>query len=263
MRILDETYLAEQTSGRLQPGETFQFRCHPQVSCFNHCCRNLNLFLYPYDVLRLKNALRISSDAFLDAHVDVVLRPDSYFPEVLLRMAANAEQTCPFLTPQGCRVYADRPDACRTFPLEQGIYYDAARRSSQAVYFYRPPDFCMGQHETMVWTPQSWLADQEAEVYTRMTIRWGELRRKFDRNTWGPEGPEGAKAKMVFMSAFNLDRLRAFIFQSSFLKRYQLKNKVVKAIQKDDRQLLQVGMEWIELFLYGKETDRLRNRRLG
>lgn len=68
---------------------------------------------------------------------------------------------------------------------------------------------------------------------------------------------------MVFMSAFNLDRLRAFIFQSSFLKRYQLKNKVAKAIQKDDRQLLQVGMEWIELFLYGKETDRLRNRRLG
>ena len=85
--------------------DTFRFRCHTALACFNRCCRNLNLFLYPYDVLRLKNALGISSDTFLDRHVDVVLRKENYFPEVLLRMADTPEKTCPFLSESGCRVY--------------------------------------------------------------------------------------------------------------------------------------------------------------
>ena len=42
---------------RLRAGDTFRFRCHPGVGCFNRCCRNLNLFLYPYDVIRLRNRL--------------------------------------------------------------------------------------------------------------------------------------------------------------------------------------------------------------
>ncbi len=40
---------------------------------FSLCCRNLNLFLYPYDVIRLKKGLEITSDQFLDKYVDIVL----------------------------------------------------------------------------------------------------------------------------------------------------------------------------------------------
>ena len=65
--------------------DTFTFRCHKDLTCFNQCCRNLNLFLYPYDVLRLKTALEISSDLFIERFVDVVLRKGSFFPDVLLR----------------------------------------------------------------------------------------------------------------------------------------------------------------------------------
>ncbi|MCK7466805.1 MAG: YkgJ family cysteine cluster protein [Desulfosudis oleivorans] len=67
-----------------------------------------------------------------DRHVDAVLRPESHFPDVLLRMAENAEKTCPFLTPEGCRVYPDRPDTCRTFPLEQGLRHDAESGDGRA-----------------------------------------------------------------------------------------------------------------------------------
>ena len=84
---------------RIREGEVFGFRCYPGIGCFNRCCRNLNLFLYPYDVIRLKARLGVTSDEFLDRHVDAVLRPGSRFPDVLLRMAENAEKTCPFLTP--------------------------------------------------------------------------------------------------------------------------------------------------------------------
>jgi len=78
---------------RIREGEAFQFRCHPGIGCFNRCCRHLNLFLYPYDVIRLRARLGLRSDEFLDRHVDAVLRPGSHFPEVLLRMAENEEKT--------------------------------------------------------------------------------------------------------------------------------------------------------------------------
>ena len=66
---------------RIKENDTFCFRCHPKVACFNLCCRNLNLFLYPYDVIRLKQSLGLSSDEFLDRYVDVVMRPAKFFPD--------------------------------------------------------------------------------------------------------------------------------------------------------------------------------------
>ena len=49
---------------------TFRFACHPGVSCFTQCCRKLDLFLYPYDIIRLKKRLGISSEEFLDKSFD-------------------------------------------------------------------------------------------------------------------------------------------------------------------------------------------------
>jgi hypothetical protein len=53
---------------RLGPDDRFSFACHPGVSCFNCCCANINIFLSPYDVLRLKKRLGISSTEFLDRY---------------------------------------------------------------------------------------------------------------------------------------------------------------------------------------------------
>lgn len=70
----------EQISGKKLAGtDRFAFRCRPELACFNQCCRNLNLFLYPYDVLQLKKALGVSADAFLEEYVDVVMRKGNFF----------------------------------------------------------------------------------------------------------------------------------------------------------------------------------------
>ena len=223
---------------RLEPDDTFSFHCHPDIACFNLCCRNLNLFLYPYDVIRLKNSLGISSDEFLDKHVDVVLRPSSFFPEVLLRMSENREKTCPFLTETGCSVYPDRPDTCRTFPVEQGALFNAKTRKGERVYFFRPPDFCLGQHEEKEWTTRSWSFDQDAALYNKMTLRWAEIKRLFQNDPWGEQGPEGPKAKMAFMATYNIDQFRDFIFNSTFLKRYKVKSALTKKMRVDDVELM-------------------------
>jgi len=243
---------------RIRPAESFRFHCHPGIGCFNRCCRNLNLFLYPYDLVRLRARLGITSDEFLDRHVDVVLRSGSHFPDVLLRMSENEEKTCPFLTAEGCSVYPDRPDTCRTFPLEQGLVHRADTEEDEPVFFFRPPEFCLGRREETKWTVPGWVEDQEAEDYHRMTIRWAEVQRRFQNDPWGTEGPTGPRARMAFMAAYNIDRFREFVFGSSFLKRYTVKPELLGQIKKDDAQLLLLGFDWIQLILWGIRSKKLK-----
>jgi Fe-S-cluster containining protein len=260
MKQFDENEIEKLPGIRIKAGDTFRFRCHPGVACFNRCCRNLNLFLYPYDVIRLKQSLEISSDEFLDKYVDIVLRPSNYFPEVLLRMSNDSEKTCPFLNDSGCIVYQDRPDTCRTFPIEQGLFYDADRKKDIPIHFFRPPDFCRGQDENEEWTIAAWTQDQDAELYHTMTIRWAELKRRFQIDPWGFEGPEGPKAKMAFMATYNIDRFREFLFQSSFLRRYKVKATILKKLKMDDVQLLKFGFEWTRVFIWGERSKLIRPR---
>lgn len=241
---------------RLSENETFTLDCHPGVPCFNQCCRNLNLYLYPYDVIRLKNSLGISSDEFIDTHTHVVLREGSHFPHVLLAMAENAEKTCPFLTDAGCRVYADRPQTCRAFPVEQALYFKAG--VPKLIHYLRPPDFCCGINEGRTHTPKSWEADQNAAFYNQMTIEWAQVMRLFFQDPWGGEGPDGQKGKMAFMAAYNVDMFRRFVLESSFFKRFHVKQDLRLKLKSDDVALLRLGMAWIQLTVFGIQTPRLR-----
>ena len=245
---------------RLAPGDTFRFRCHSGLACFNRCCRNLRLFLYPYDVLRLKNALGMTSDRFLDEHADMVLREENHFPEVLLRMAENEQQTCPFLSKAGCRVYADRPDTCRFFPVERGLLFEAHRHEAVPVHFFRPPDFCLGQREIQQWNIDGWAKDQQAATYDRMTKQWARVKQLFESDPWGGQGPAGQKARMAFMAAYNVDRFRRFIFESTFLNRFRVKPNLVKKIRRDDAQMMTFGWDWIKLLVFGIPSKKIRPR---
>jgi Fe-S-cluster containining protein len=253
----------ENAAGRrppIDPAQRFRFRCHPGIGCFNRCCRNLNLFLYPYDVLRLKQALGISAEVFLDRYVDVILREGNHFPDVLLRMAPDAEQTCPFLSTDGCRVYPDRPDTCRTFPVEHGLLFGEPGAPPLPVSFFRPPEFCQGQHESTEWTLQTWADDQEARRHNRFTRQWAEIRALFHRDPWQGRGPDSPPGKMAFMATYNLDAFRTFVLQSSFLKRYRLAHEVRRRIEKDDDVLLELGFDWVKLFVWRIPSKRLRPR---
>ena len=248
-------------SGRhLRSGEPFRFRCYPGIGCFNRCCHNLNLFLHPYDVLRLKQKLALTASEFLERYTDLVLRDGNHFPEVLLRMADNEAQSCTFLDQSGCRVYADRPHTCRTFPVELGLIFGEEGTKPDMVGFFRPPDFCLGPNEDQVWTLDTWAEDQEARVYNRMARRWATLKALFDQDPWQGQGPYGAKAKMAFMATYNMDAFRSFVFDSSFLKRYRVKKDRVRKIKKDELALLGFGFEWVKLAVWNIPSKWIRPR---
>ena len=45
--------------------QCFGFVATQDISCFNACCRNIDLQLTPYDILRLKNRLGLTSGDFV------------------------------------------------------------------------------------------------------------------------------------------------------------------------------------------------------
>ena len=260
MRYIPLNDLDKLPGVRLEAGKTFSFRCYPGIGCFNRCCRNLNLFLYPYDVIRLKNNLQLTADQFLEKYVDILMRQSNYFPSVLMRMSENDENTCPFMNESGCSIYPDRPDTCRAFPVERGLIYDAQMNKSHLIQFFRPPAFCLGQHETHAWTTRTWARNQNAVIYTQMTARWADLKRLFQVDPWGQEGPQGAKAKMAFMAIYNIDRFRDFVFNSSFLRRYEVDSFLIKKIRTDDVELLNLGFAWVKFFVWRIKSASIRMR---
>ena len=67
---------------RLGPESTFKFKCHPGVACFTECCRDINIILTPYDIIRLKNRLDLSSEEFLALYTEPQLLEKTGLPVV-------------------------------------------------------------------------------------------------------------------------------------------------------------------------------------
>jgi len=261
LKYINANQINQLPGKRILGNTKFNFRCAPDVSCFNLCCRNLNLFLYPYDIIRLKASLQMKSSAFIDQYTDIIMRDGSYFPDVLLQMTDNQDKTCPFLTEKGCEVYPDRPDACRTFPIEMGIYYSESTKKDEPIYFFRPPDFCKGTETQTTWTIDTWRQDQSVDIYHQMTIKWAQVKRLFQNDPWGIEGINGKRGKMAFMAIYNIDDFRDFVFNSTFLKRYKIKKNVQNKIKKNDDALLKIAFEWVKLFVWGLPSKNIRSNK--
>jgi len=255
--VLDMESLSER-GVRIDDSDTFSFECHPEVSCFNKCCRNLNLFLYPHDIIMLKTKLSISSSEFIDRYTDSILREGCFFPQLLLKMSDNEECTCPFLTSEGCGVYGSRPDSCRNFPLEHGVYYDEDGNVNEKIHLFRPPEFCMGRLEKREHSLVSWAEDQNALFTNSMTEAWGDFLKYFYADPWAGEGSYCNRAKMAFMAIYNIDDFKKFVFDSSFLKRYKVKKSIQQQIRRDDVALLKFAYKWVLFSVVGVPTDLIK-----
>ena len=79
----------------------FQFECHPGVACFTFCCRNVDMILYPYDIIRLKRALGIDSESFMRMHTVLVKGDNPFFPTVKLKLTTDEKQIVSIFTRTG------------------------------------------------------------------------------------------------------------------------------------------------------------------
>ena len=145
---------------RLNKQDSFTFACHADVPCFNACCGDVNIFLTPYDIIRLKNRLKISTQEFLDDHTLMPFDRNLTYPAVLLKMADNEKKTCPFVGASGCQVYEDRPWACRMYPLGMASPGEDSPETDEDFYFLLKEAVCKGFAEKKKWTVAEWLTNQ-------------------------------------------------------------------------------------------------------
>ncbi len=233
--------------------EGFNFRCHKDIACFNKCCSKLRLILTPYDVLRLKNRLGISSEKFLEKYTETVVDGQNRFPNVRLKMINNEKQSCPFVTPEGCAVYEDRPGACRLYPL--GRASTAAGGTARETFFVVKESHCLGFNENKTWQLEEWIAHEGVDEYNLMNDEWLKILTSSKR--LGTEQLT-RKLQVFFMVSYNLDRFRKFLFESSFFSLFEVSSGLKHQLARDDTALMQFGFKWLRFSLFGEKTIKTK-----
>ena len=233
---------------RLNITDTFTFSCHSGLDCFNRCWRNKHLPLTPYDVLRLKTALGHLSDDFLSKYTLYSLAPDSGFPIISLRMGDDPHKECPFVGRDGCRVYKDRPTACRLYPLGRASGKKKGQTDRDGFFFKIDTPACLGVKEKKVCTVEEWMEDQGPIPYITMNDKMLGILFHPGRVRTTPLN-EGQIQK-VMVACYNLDLFREFIFKTRFLESLDVDEDILSTIRSDDSSLLDFAFHYLDRSLF-------------
>lgn len=239
---------------RLGPDDRFTFHCDPTLDCFGHCCQDVSILLTPYDVLRMKKALGINSSDFMEQYTSIAYSAEKRVPVVFLKMKED-DKKCQFVSEKGCGVYANRPWACRMYPLGM-----AERATSQAAverfYFVLKEELCHGHAKGGDCAVREFIDSQGVEPYDAMQL---PFRRLLAVAAEQKEALTNEQCAMYYMALYDLDRFRRFVFETRFLNLFDIDEARVHAIRTDDEELLELAVEWLAFSLFQQKSMRMNN----
>lgn len=245
-----------------------KFRCHPGVSCFTACCGGIKIVLTPYDILQLTKRLDMPAHEFLHTYTQPTYLEKTDMPGVMIKLREE-DNKCPFVTPEGCTVYTDRPSACRYYPVGMADFHEGNRKEGDKdiigeedkFFFIVKEDHCKGFEEDKEWTVREWREDQGVDVRDEMNKEW--LRLVMRRKSYGHQATLSEQAKrMFFMASTDLAHFRRFVFESSFLDTYILDDETLKKIKEDDVELMLFSFKFLAATLFGAQTMNIKEDKL-
>jgi Fe-S-cluster containining protein len=248
---------------KLDLNARFHFRCYKGIKCFTKCCSNIDILLTPYDIVRLKNRLGLTSGEFLSRYTFVRIDEKSSHLHVILRMSDERDGKCPFVTLEGCTVYTDRPANCRYYPIGQGTLKKEGKGGpeEEEFYFFVKEPHCFGYNENKVWTIRSWREDQGVDFYDETNREWKAIQLR--QNIPGQPGLNKKKQAMFYMASYDMDKFRRFVFESSFLDTFDIEKETVEKLKTDDVELIHLGCKYIQYFMMLKQTLKVRKDKLN
>ena len=248
---------------KLGPGDSFRFRCHRGVSCWNTCCHGADLTLPPYDILRLSRHFGLRPAEFLERYTVPAEHEDARMPIVKLKMSGeDGKGACPFLAEEGCTVYADRPAACRYYPLGLISVKLKDSEAKEDFNFLVREDHCRGHDEAHTQTVAEFCKEQGTEPYEQINRGWIDILMKLA--SWRPAGgfmgktPSAQARQMFFMVSTDVDRLRKFVFESRFLQIYAIPEEALELVRTSDEALIRLGLDWMKNVLFYEPTLEMR-----
>jgi Fe-S-cluster containining protein len=233
----------------LGPDDRFTFACTPGVPCFNECCRDLNQFLTPYDILRLKHHLDLPSPAFLAQYTVTHIGPETGLPVVVLRQDTASGMTCPFVSDRGCTVYENRPSSCRTYPLARLASRDPKTGRVTEHFALMQEPHCKGFREPKQQTVREWIADQGLAEYNEMNDLLMEIIGLKARRH--PQPLDIREQHLFHLACYDLDTFRKQVFENDLLKEAPPPAAVLRAAETDDAVLLRLSLDWLKQTLFG------------
>lgn len=254
----------------LRADSKFQFNCHKGVSCFNACCKSIDLTLLPYDIVRLKRRAGLTSSQWVNRYTRPYPMDAHEMPG--LKMACKPGTTeCVFLREEGCSVYEDRPSACRYYALGamgikraragagDGGEADKAGRDSKTdskaveeIYFLVKETHCKGHAEPRTLTVTEYRREQGLEEYDEMNREWRDLILK--KRSAGPTiGKPSARSLQLFdMCSYDIDNFRAFVSSDGFGEVFDLPAKERAELLADEDALLLFSFRFLRQVLFGE-----------
>jgi Fe-S-cluster containining protein len=241
---------------QLRQTDKMKFRCYPGIGCFTKCCRGIRLILSPYDIFRLKSRLKMSYHDFLLQYTIPGFIDRTQLPIVVLKMKDDKIKSCPFVTPDGCTVYSDRPVTCRYYPIGMALMKKHDRETGEDFFIMIKEEHCLGHNESKEWTIDEWRADQESDLYDEMNSDWMEVVLK--AKTLGMVEFSKRSLDLFFIVSSNLDMFREFVFNSNFLNAYIIDRNVIQRIREDELEFLKFSMKWLRFATFGEGDFKVK-----
>ena len=237
--------------------KTIQFLCRKGITCWNACCSNIDISLTPYDIVRLKQLLNISSGEFLQQYTVPYEMEQGGIAGVKLRPVENGT-ACRFMTPEGCSVYDNRPTSCRYYPVALLSMRRQDEYTDVRSYALVKEDHCLGHNEPRELTIDEYRSEQGAEEYDELARGWRQLILK--KKSSGPSigKPSKSSLQLFFMVCYDVDRFRSFVVSEGFNELYDLDTEETIEILGDDTKLMLFGFRFLKQVLFGENTIPLK-----
>jgi hypothetical protein len=236
---------------------TIRFQCRKGIACWNACCSNIDISLTPYDILRLKQRLSLSSGEFLQQYTVPYEMEQGGIAGVKLRPLENGT-ACRFMTPEGCGVYGDRPTACRYYPVALLSMRRQEESTDTRAYALVKEAHCLGHSEPRELSIDEYRREQGVEEYDELARGWRQLILK--KKSSGPSvgKPSKSSLQLFFMVCYDLDRFRNFVVSEGFNELYDLDTEETIEILGDDTKLMLFGFRFLKQVLFGENTIPLK-----
>lgn len=231
--------------------DSFQFSCTKQLGCFNACCRDLNQFLTPFDILKLKNHLGMTSGDFLAHYTTQHTGPQSGLPIITLKPVGLSELKCPFVTPSGCSVYEARPSSCRIYPIVRTITRCRKTGSVTEYFTLLKEPHCQGLNQFKVQTVNEWMESQGLDSYNEMNDMLMEI---ISLKNIRMPGPLDTRFQFRFQTAlYDLDLFKEHLFDRELREDQVPDSQPLSVIKNDEMELLKFSHRWIKQMLLETE----------
>jgi hypothetical protein len=250
---LDAPFKSPVQPVQLSLDSPFQFYCHKGIACFNECCRNIDITLTPYDLVRLKRRLGLTSSELV-ARYTVPFEMDHHGMPGLKMLTKPGGNECVFLTPEGCGVYEDRPAACRYYALGNMAVRKKGAAQVEEVYFVVKESHCLGHQEPLTQTVGEYRKEQGVDVYDEINREWRDIILK--KRSSGPTvgRPSDRSLQLFDMCSYDVDSFREFIQTPGFQAVFDLTPEVMARLTSDEEALLSFAFRFLKQVLFGEVT---------